>query len=272
MSKTRDIAKRVVDDPRSRLLLLLLAVATFVITFVPGWVSSNGSSGGSHGSGSTQVGVPLPSTSPNPSTTGAEPTATSRSMSTSVTMRVGYCLSAARQPTSCDVPHPYEIYRLGASCDFKSLLAYLGGVVGADTLMAAVAGHSFTVEKQPVCALNGPGASMLDGSAKQILLSSKGDGWRRCLDERDSQAVPCNRPHTSEYVFAGTVPAGSTLDCSSQASSYLDAAIANFTDELKVQKVRTSPTEACLLTIRGGDLLTASVRRIGTGALPVQPG
>jgi hypothetical protein len=103
-----------------------------------------------------------------------------------------------------------------------------------------------------------------------VLDGSAGDAWRRCVDALRQATVACNAEHTAEYVYSAST-ATASVNCTDKASAYMNHAFADFASDLSVQKATSGTSIACVVSVRGGDVLTGSVRRLGTGALPLQP-
>ncbi len=176
----------------------------------------------------------------------------------------GTCLDAAGVPSSCAVPHAAEVVATDGPCDVAALLGHLGGVVGEDVLRASVVPASRAVGGVTVCVVDVP-ADAPPGPARDVLLGADDDAWRRCADEVGRE-VSCGRPHRTEVVAEAA--GGTPLDCRQRADSYLGRPFDQVDDQLRFVPEAT----ACVVEVRGDNVLVASLRRLGTGALPVEGG
>jgi hypothetical protein len=193
-------------------------------------------------------------TAPETSATRVEPPALS----------AGQCFDGSMQLGSCDLAHALEIVSLGGGCDIDDLLAYLGGVDGQDVLLSSVVPELVPLPAGDACTVRPPGSSNTH-SARDALLGPEDDAWRRCEDVIGRE-VPCSEAHLAEVVLDG-VPPGGSLDCSATAATYLDAPFARHSDDLSL----VQRGEQCLVSARGNNELTGSVRRLGSRALPLVP-
>jgi hypothetical protein len=146
-----------------------------------------------------------------------------------------------------------------SDCSPDALVRHLGGVPGEDVLRPLTIRP---VGGGPACAVSDAGP--LTGPLADILLDRSGDVFRQCLDEVD-RSVPCSEPHTDEVIFQRAAPAES-LDCEARADDYLDRPFDQLSDALRLVEAGDS----CVLEVRSANVLTASVRRLGTSALPLQ--
>ncbi len=176
----------------------------------------------------------------------------------------GTCLDAAGAPTSCAVPHAAEVVATDGPCDDAALLGHLGGVAGEDVLRASVVPASRAVGGATVCVVDVP-ADAPPGPARDVLLGADDDAWRRCADEVGRE-VSCGRPHRTEVVAEAAE--GAPPGCRQRAGSYLGTPFEQVEAELRVVPEATT----CVVEVRGDNVLVASLRRLGTGALPVEGG
>jgi hypothetical protein len=153
------------------------------------------------------------------------------------------------------------------SCDLVHLLDYLGGASGADVLRRDLDLRTVTASDGGVACTVGWLNTTLSGPAKGVLPSPAGGAWRRCLDAR-SQAALCTGPHTAEVTYDrsedgnGTAP----LDCPSRATAYLGRPFGQVSDRLRVD----DDGRQCALSVRGNNVLTASLRDLRSNALPIE--
>jgi hypothetical protein len=158
---------------------------------------------------------------------------------------------------ACDVPHAAEVFST-SDCSVGALLGYLGGAAGEDVLRSDVA----VQPRGSACTVAAPGLTP-SASVKDVLLDPAGDVWRRCLDEVDRE-VPCSTPHTAEVIFVQS-DATEPLDCRARADAYFGRPFAQHEDDLKLLESDST----CVVEVRGSNVLTASLRRLGSGALPL---
>jgi serine/threonine protein kinase len=254
---------------RSRRRVFAVAVALAVALIAAGSVvlalQLTGGSASPHAGSDTSASQSAPSTP----VSGTSSLSTSSTSSAAAALSPGTCVLASLAPASCDAQHAYEIYATGSQCTFDALLNYLGGVPGTDTLLPQIQGRAVSVGATSYCVLQGP-AAQGSGSARDVLDSSAGDAWRRCVDALRQATVACNAEHTAEYVYSAST-ATASVNCTDKASAYMNHAFADFASDLSVQKATSGTSIACVVSVRGGDVLTGSVRRLGTGALPLQP-
>ncbi len=187
-------------------------------------------------------------------------------------LAVGQCLSGSGHVVPCGVPHQSEVLSLRLlPCPVRSATTYLGGDPDVDVLVDGA--RPSRLAGTTACVI-GAGAP-ITGSVKGILLGSLGDSWRRCIDYRGKpHDVPCDLSHTGEYV--GVEAAAPDLrQCESAAQTYLATTIDQVAAYLKVSSLSVvdigNGQPRCLLSVRGADLLTASVRNLGPNTLPLVP-
>jgi serine/threonine-protein kinase len=179
---------------------------------------------------------------------------------TDAPLAVGSCLDAGGVAVSCDSGHAAEVFSASGDCPAADLLAYLGGRPGEDVLRTDLV---LTALPGGGCAVRAP-ADLLTAPSRDVLLGSDGDAWRRCSDAL-SREVSCAQPHVAEVVFeqsAATEP----LACADRADAYLGAPFDRVSQDLRL--VEDGPR--CVLEVRGDNVLTASLRRLGTSALPLE--
>jgi hypothetical protein len=201
-----------------------------------------------------------PAMTPPASSTGASPDAAqSKDMAE---MQIGICLNKSYEATPCDAPHAFEVVSRGESCPEDEVLAYLGGSPGQDVLRPDLTFQPGAPGTEAACILQLP-AGAEGMTAKDVLLGDQDDLWRRCLDEL-ARDVPCAESHRAEWVSDGVEP-GEAVDCTGRADVYLKTPFAQLSDDLELLQ----QGDGCLLSVRGDNLLTASLRRLGSAALPM---
>lgn len=231
-------------------VVLALAVLAGLVATVAVLLGNRDDDGG--GGTATDGGSPVASTTP--STPAGEEGAPATAASA---LAVGDCLDAASAPTACDGAHAAEVYST-ADCSTQALLQYLGGQPGTDVLRQDLD----TAQVGAACTVGLPDAD-LDGSAQGVL-DERADQWRRCLDG-DGAALPCSEPHAAEVVFEQQV-ATDPLDCDSRAGDYMGVPFSRHDADLLVRPEGTT----CVVEVRGSNVLTASLRDLDQGALPLE--
>ena len=161
---------------------------------------------------------------------------------------------------------------LSLPCSQDSLLQYLGGSAGEDVLSTTLVRSISRVGGQQVCVVQRP-EGPINGNAHLILDGPGGDSWRRCLDTRfGHREVTCAEPHTDEFVFLGSPSLGQALDCNEKAAEYMAVSATADLSTITIRSATEGKQSACLVEVLGNNVLTASVRRLGTSAFPVSPG
>jgi hypothetical protein len=185
-------------------------------------------------------------------------------------VNLGSCLSDAREVVPCDTAHTYEIFAPGpAPCSKHLLVSYLGGVASLDVLGNEVKSVAITLQGGTECALTSSTGKLMNATARDILTTSRGDIFRKCIDLRKEIEVPCSEPHTSEVVYDAESSSGAEVNCPSKAAQYIDKDPASFASDLKVILVEVNGMPECQVTVLGHNVLTASIRNLGTQALPI---
>ncbi|WP_409331751.1 serine/threonine-protein kinase [Trujillonella humicola] len=234
-------------------LALLAGLVTVVAVLAGGGDGDRGDQGGgTTADGGTTAQDPPGAVTPSDDDDGGEP-----GSGAGAALAVGDCLDASSAPTACDGAHATEVYATG-ECPPAALLDYLGGRPGTDVLrqdlVLGTAGAACTVGL-PDADLDGSSAGVLDGPA---------DEWRRCLDD-DGAELPCSQPHAAEVVFEQQAPTDA-LNCTARAGEYLGAPFSRHVADLVVREAGTT----CVVEARGSNVLTASLRDLGSRALPLE--
>jgi hypothetical protein len=84
------------------------------------------------------------------------------------------------------------------------------------------------------------------------------------LDEL-AREISCDEIHKSEVIFDGPVTSGA-VNCPGRVDAYLETPFANRSRDLELQQV----DDTCVISARGRNVLTESLRRLGTASLPIQ--
>lgn len=178
-------------------------------------------------------------------------------------LEVGTCLDASSRPSACDRPHHGEVLP-GGTCDTATAVSYLGGVPGTDTLSPTLQ----TSSTPSGCALHID--DPVERSLKDILSTSAGAPLRYCLD--DDRAINCGRPHKSEVVSSEPALSVKSLDCRAAAVHYLGIEATAWENDLTAASVDLGEARGCVVSVRGDNKLTTSLRRLGVSAMPVIAG
>lgn len=178
----------------------------------------------------------------------------------------GTCLSASgpMAVTSCDAAHAYEVFAFN-DCSESSLVQYLGGQPEVEVLQVEPA--KVQRDGQALCVVQDPAQTSLS-SARNVLQTAEHSRWRLCHDARVDAEVPCSEKHTGEFVRPGKSGA-QPADCRQSVEEYLDARYTDFAPRLQVATLRLDEGPVCVVSARGRDLLNASVRNLGSHALPL---
>ncbi len=175
---------------------------------------------------------------------------------------VGACLDASSAIVACDGEHAAEAFSQSSECTHDALLEYLGGTPGLDVLRSNLEHESLVLNGEPLCIVRVPPDSL--HSNRDVLLSRAGDVWRRCHDQL-SREVACSEPHVSETIFEQRT-SREVLACADRANAYLGTTFDRHADDLELLR----DGKRCYLKARGENLLLESLRRLGSGALPVE--
>jgi hypothetical protein len=210
--------------------------------------------------------APVPGGSSDPSaaptTSGQQPGGSSASLA------VGQCFSVDWTETGCNVRHHWELVDMDPPCNPEQALSYLGGIPGIDVLAVDVEPVAHRVGGQGACFLGLPGGDALTTSIRDALRERTGDVWRWCIDDRVAREVPCSAVHTAEVVGP---PASGDLTCPAQADRYAETSLSRFSLDLSVSSRGPEGHEQCVIAVRGENVLTHSIRHLGSGAPPIEP-
>jgi hypothetical protein len=191
-----------------------------------------------------------------------------RSSAEPETSIVGQCFKGGDQNVPCDTAHDVEVYS-ASPCSTESMVSFLGGAPSIEVLTPSAGPNEIDFGGLTGCAVSAPDGTSRSRSAAGILQSSDGASWRRCMDDRTEQEIACSEPHTAEIVFVGVPAAGESLNCTERAERYLEAQPQRFAFELVVEQTEVDGEPACVVSVLGANVLTASVRSVGTSNLPI---
>lgn len=181
------------------------------------------------------------------------------------------CWTATGGAVSCSQPHAVEVVAIElAECSQESLVRLMGGDPRLDVTWVAVGAQPVGTSEACVASASeewsGPLGDAFRGSAA--------DALRLCEDTRSAaRTVGCNVAHTVEAV-GPTQGERSVADCAAEVADYTGVPADLLDARLKVL-LRTSVdggTAACAIGVSGGDVLTSSLRSIGSKAIPITAG
>lgn len=178
---------------------------------------------------------------------------------------VGDCLTDDAQIINCATAHTAQVFSTNSACSLDILYDYLDmsetDVLRPDlTLETLPDGASCVVSIDDNVLLTGSLGKAFTGTRSQ--LSSQ---LRHCLDI-DLNPVGCNTPHHGEVT--GVAP--DSASCLSVTSKYLGWAGQEIPADLS-HTTRGVHRRECLLTVKGSNALTQTLRDIGRRALPIEP-
>ena len=217
-------------------------------------------------------------TSPASESTGgvlASRTLGSRSGSEVSPVSIGACLSGSGIAVPCDAVHRFEVAsEAGSPCMNSALISYLGGDPALDVILVNAETHVVSPNAS-ACVLSSVDNHDRTGSVKDVLTTPDGDQWRRCIDDRlQRKDVPCSVPHTGEYVGFSAGSAPNVAACEIAAEKYMATTMPQVSGQLDISALRTvnvnDDLPRCLISVRGDNVLTSSLRRIGANALPLE--
>ena len=188
----------------------------------------------------------------------------------SPTINAGTCLSGDRATVPCDTAHAYEIFAAGSrSCSQQLLVSYLGGVFSLDVLDNQVRMVPINLSGGTACALTAPPGTIMSTTARDVLTTSRGDVFRECIDHVREIDVPCSEPHSSEVVYVAVSDSSAEVDCGSKAAQYMGTDPLQLARDLKVSLAKRNGQLECQVDVLGHNVLTSSIRRLGTQAVPI---
>lgn len=258
------------DHPWLAIIALVASLAT-ISTFVWKIVDAVGADSRQlPGGGSTSVQSAPHQPTGNPSSRGGPGTSSSTS-----SVRTGMCANAAFAVVDCGVAHRYEVAQdVNQPCTSKAITQYLGG--NPDIDIPFVSWQLITLGSSKACAVSSISNPQVVGSVKDVLSTSDADGFRRCRDTLlVTKDVACNVAHTGEYVGvpSGMVP--NQAQCSAAAETYMNTTLQRTFPSLVVDALTpvdvSDPRPRCLISVRGDNVLLASLRNLGPKTVPEQP-
>ena len=92
---------------------------------------------------------------------------------------------------------------------------------------------------------------------------------RQCINDITGADVDCGEKHTSEVIAIFDKTESSVVDCDQVAAKYMDTSPADLFKKLKVDPESTSDGFRCVVTAKGGNQLTDTLRMLGTSSVPI---
>ena len=181
---------------------------------------------------------------------------------------IGLCFVGSGE-VPCDTEHEFQVFSEQPCSSRELMVSFLGGSPSIEVLTPSIGPVEKNLEGNRACAVHPPPGASVSRSAADILQTTLGDSWRRCLDERIEAEVACSVPHTAEVVYIGKPSGGESLDCQRRAEEYLEAPLRRFSFQLSVETIEIDDEPACALVVLGANELTRSIRGIGTSTLPI---
>ena len=259
-------------NPLIVLIALLLGIAASVAT-VLGFVLPrfDGPSAASPGAGPARTdvvsapsaadGTPSPPADESPSAAETSPSAER--------VEIGSCVADGGL-TPCRRAHDAEVIGLSGACDPTTLIGFLGGSVSVDVLSPDVRVAPAPLGGRSACLAQFP-APRTD-SAQGAFARSDHGSWRWCRDTKRRQVtVPCQQPHDAEVVASTAARSPATPDCRAAAENFADSNWSELEATLLTRVLEEKQLTLCLVEARGANVLTDSIRGIGTRTLPVAP-
>lgn len=211
----------------------------------------------------------VPTQEPTPTSPATTPAAviapgtTPESTADGTEQAVGDCLDADARAVDCLQPHTSQVFSLSPDCQLEALRDFLG-TSELDVIRPDVSSLELADSSACLVALEGgePIAGSLEGSFSESR-SSHANQLRHCLDG-DLDPVACDVPHHGEVV--GT--AAEAQSCPSVAASYLGWESSGLPTGLALE-ARGSQQPECLITVKGENALTDTLRDIGRRSLPI---
>lgn len=179
----------------------------------------------------------------------------------------GECWSESGEAVACAWPHTVELVPIDAAdCTASALVRHMGGDPELDVTWVAVDVQD--VGESQACVASS--AREWSGSLAGVFTTSSADALRVCEDAQfASELVGCDEPHTLEAVGPATADRAAA-DCEAAASTYTGVPADRLDTRLQILVRETADGLArCAIAVTGGDVLTASLRSIGSQAVPL---
>jgi hypothetical protein len=180
---------------------------------------------------------------------------------------VGQCL-LEDSPSACDDGHNGQVVSLGGTCDMGAFVRFAGGDPAREVIASSVSLRPSAASGTTVCAVRMTSPQWV--SAQGILTTRRGDFARRCFHDTPREEVGCDVPHTREAVAVRTAGGTSDINCQAAATAYLGIDFQRFSAELTLERSMSSLGTTCWVKARGHNVLTESVRSVGTRSLPLR--
>jgi len=193
------------------------------------------------------------------------PASTEAEVDTPAARPVGECLAADDQVTDCLAPHASQVVSSTAACDEAVVSQFLGlserDVLRPDLTPTALPEGSG-------CRLLLAEGSQLTGSLQAAFKEPRSPvaaQARHCVDI-DLRPVSCADPHHGEVVGE----TDDTAHCISVATDFLGRSASSLPNNLALA-ARTGQSVECIVSVKGANTLTQTLRDIGQRALPIEP-
>lgn len=185
----------------------------------------------------------------------------------------GSCLDNRGVMVSCVGQHSSEVTSTDPTdCDTAGA-QFIAADLDRDVLMTSF-GSTATADGTDVCSVRDrAGATPRSLRDALNVLAEEASDLRLCrMDSSVTVDVPCSQAHTAEYVAMSKDIPASVETCSTAAAAYMSTGLERVSGSLKIvpaQEPRTSPL-ACAIQVRNANqVLTRSVRNIGSTTLPL---
>lgn len=184
---------------------------------------------------------------------------------------IGTCLSRADDGSSevpCEVPHRAEVIASSGECNTGALTGYLGGnrsidIVRNDLRLAKLSSGE--------CSASLPPTMSVLTSVRGILDTTHSAAFRQCLNARTGMDVACDQKHTGEVVSVVDLSNAKPLNCDAAADRYMNHSLADFASQLTASNETASKNYRCVVSVKGSNSLTSTLRALGTTSLPIVP-
>jgi hypothetical protein len=178
---------------------------------------------------------------------------------------VGSCLDNGAR-VSCEASHASEVISDGPNCGVSEFVKYAGGDPSVEIVRRTL--RYAPLPKAPTsCVATFPTAVM--ATQQNALQSRAGDWLRLCFDSSTASEVGCNSSHSAEAVGLREGGSLQPMACDERATAYLGSPFTRYQDQLRVDREQITGGAVCWVTVLGHNVLTASVRSVGTKNLPI---
>lgn len=197
------------------------------------------------------------------------PTPTANDEAVAGGLEPGICLSDSRSDAtrvSCQLHHTTEVFATSGECNETSLITYLGGNPSIDILRNDL---KIGPLSDGACAVTFPSTLTATTSIQGALARDQSAMLRQCVNDITGADVDCGEKHTSEVIAIFDKTESSVVDCDQVAAIYMGISPADLFKILKVDLESTSDGFRCVVTAKGGNQLTDTLRMLGTSSPPI---